>query len=261
MPPRVLTPSRARVLGFSLVELMVALAAGLVVSGALMAFVVSMLRSHNENVLATRLMQNMRTSHAFISREIRRAGFNRDALRIIANPAGYNGAYADLQFSGEAAIDDADCPAVVASGLEQASTCMVFAYDRVGVNDGAQAPNGLEWKGVRRVVDDEGLGQLQAFLGTSGAAVPDCEDPVDDANWTDMTPPGQDISRFLLVNRESEDIEVGTVPGAVLTVRQVFVQIDGQVAGTTIRRRLCEDVRIRADRLSFPPPPAEPEVP
>lgn len=251
-------PPRRATRGFSLVEMMVAMAAGLIVAMAITVFVVNMLRSHNENVLATRLMQELRTSQAFVSREIRRAGFNRDALAIIANPEGYNDAFASLTLADPVEVAADDCPGLVATGVAEANQCMVFAYDRVGVNDAATAPDGLEWKGVRRVVGEDGTGRLQAFLGTSAAATPSCDDDADDADWADLTAPGQDITRLLLASRVSDDIEVGTIPGATLTIRQVFVQIDGQVPDSGIRRRICDDIRVRADRLSFPAPPAPP---
>ena len=141
--PRSSPVSRSR--GFSLVELLVAMVAGLVVAMAITVFVVNMLRSHNENVLATRLMQGLRTSQAFISREIRRAGFNRDALALISNPTGYTDAFATLTFADPVDVEATDCPGLVATGVAQANQCMVFAYDRVGVNDAAATPNGLEW--------------------------------------------------------------------------------------------------------------------
>ena len=63
--------------GFSLVEMMVALVAGMVVVGSVLAFTVAMANSTGKNVQATRLDQELRTTLSMITREVRRAGYYR----------------------------------------------------------------------------------------------------------------------------------------------------------------------------------------
>lgn len=64
---------RLRQRGFGLVELMIALALGIVVSGAVLAFVATIIRSSGQTVQATRLDQELRALTEVISREVRRA--------------------------------------------------------------------------------------------------------------------------------------------------------------------------------------------
>lgn len=249
--------------GFSLVELMIAITLGLFVLVALTSFSMAQLRQHGESALAIRLTQDIRTTHSIIAREVRRAGFHRDALRLVSNPSAYNTNYVEIGMTGNQAVLNTDCPQVVASGAATAASCMVFAYDQVGVADDAVAPNGLERRGFRRIVDAEGRGIIQAFMTTNAGATPACGDAATSPNWITLTAEGDDVSRFLLVNQNTDPIEITTIPDATLVVRNIIVQIDGRpiahgglsghAAGLT--RRLCETVRVRADILNITPPP------
>jgi prepilin-type N-terminal cleavage/methylation domain-containing protein len=70
-----LTVSRKRsdVSGFTLVELMVALVVGLIVIGAVLALVVSIMKSNRQTIQATRLNQELRATIAVIANDLRRA--------------------------------------------------------------------------------------------------------------------------------------------------------------------------------------------
>lgn len=62
-----------RVRGLTLIELMIALVAGLVVSGAALALVVSTMKANAETIRATRLTQELRSTAEIAARELRRA--------------------------------------------------------------------------------------------------------------------------------------------------------------------------------------------
>jgi Tfp pilus assembly protein PilW len=62
-----------RVAGFSLVELMVAMALGLIVLGAVIALVLSIIRSNNQTIQTTRLTQELRATASVIAADIKRA--------------------------------------------------------------------------------------------------------------------------------------------------------------------------------------------
>lgn len=66
--------------GVTLVELMVALVAGLIVIGAVLALVVSIMRSNRETLQATRLNQELRATMAVVEAEVRRARAVEDPL-------------------------------------------------------------------------------------------------------------------------------------------------------------------------------------
>ena len=240
--------------GFSLVELMVAAAVGLIILLAAMVFITSMLRSNNENIVAARVMQDVRTTHAILAREIKRAGFNRNALTLVSNVGAYNASFNGITTGGAVAVAATDCADIVASAVANASSCVIFAYDQVGVNDAATTPNGQEWKGFRRQVIN-GRGVVQGYLAGPAAGAPTCADAVTDANWSTLTSDDHDITRFMVVVRQSAPIAITTIDGATIQVRDALIQVDGRQNGSaTGSRRLCESVRVRADRLNLPAP-------
>jgi Tfp pilus assembly protein PilW len=136
--------SRARVTGVTLIELMVALVAGLIVSGAALALIVAIMKSNADNIRATRLTQELRTTAEVVARDLRRA-------RGIDDPIANIG------------VDSADmvkaCNAITpASG--STSSCVTFAYDCVSATSGTFRAIALADGKVR--------------IATSDAAVPAC---------------------------------------------------------------------------------------
>ena len=67
--------------GFSLVELMISLVVGLIVSGAALALVASIIKSNSDTVRSTRLTQELRATAEIIGRDLRRA-------RSVSDPIG-----------------------------------------------------------------------------------------------------------------------------------------------------------------------------
>lgn len=65
--------SNRRANGFTLVELLVGMAVGIIVIGAAVAFIVSSVRANSENLRSIRLTQELRALTELIGREIRRA--------------------------------------------------------------------------------------------------------------------------------------------------------------------------------------------
>ena len=70
----IIPSARRRHAGFSLIELMIALTAGIIIIGAVSMFTVATMRSYSENILSTLLTQELRTSMNLVVRELRRAG-------------------------------------------------------------------------------------------------------------------------------------------------------------------------------------------
>lgn len=74
--------------GFSLVELMVAMVLGLIVIGAVIALVLSMMRANNQTIAATRLTQELRATVALMEADLRRAGGTGDPLTAATSNGG-----------------------------------------------------------------------------------------------------------------------------------------------------------------------------
>jgi prepilin-type N-terminal cleavage/methylation domain-containing protein len=85
-----LTPNtrRIRARGFSLIELMVALVAGLIVVGAVLALVASIMQSNRETLQSTRLNQELRATLAVVANDLRRARSVEDPLTVAVAAGG-----------------------------------------------------------------------------------------------------------------------------------------------------------------------------
>lgn len=105
------SPRRAR--GLTLIELMIALVAGLVVSGAALALVVSTMKANAETIRATRLTQELRSTAEVAARELRRA-------RSVTDPIANVGI-------ASASMVKACNSITPASGT--AASCATFGYD------------------------------------------------------------------------------------------------------------------------------------
>ena len=102
--------------GFTLVELMVALVVGLVVTLAAVSFVASVAKANSENLRVTRLTQELRSLSEVMSRELRRARFVADPVGLIGTGGVPNN---DTLEPRDAATDAPANP----------GDCIVFEYD------------------------------------------------------------------------------------------------------------------------------------
>ncbi len=226
--------------GFSLIEMMVALVAGLIVVGAVLAFTVATVRANSQTVVGTRLSQDLRTALNLMTREMRRAGYDRNAeLSIATNSPGI----LYTQVSANAARD-----------------CIVLSYNRPSINTSAAVVN-AERKGFRRVVQD-GIGVIQANPGLASTTPTACNQT---EGWTNLTDPQQvDIQelQFNLAERcvfPNAGGNAGLPPpctpnssGITAVVRHVDLTLLGAlVREPDVQRRLTDSVRIRTDDLVF----------
>ncbi len=74
--------------GFGLIEMMIALVLGLIVSGSVIAFIGSVVRANAQTIRVTRLNQELRSVSEVIGHELRRARALSDPLVDIGNPSG-----------------------------------------------------------------------------------------------------------------------------------------------------------------------------
>lgn len=81
-------PQRTAMAGFSLVELMVASVIGLIVVGAVMALVLSMMRSNRQTLQSTRLNQELRATLAVVASDLKRARGVEDPFTVATAATG-----------------------------------------------------------------------------------------------------------------------------------------------------------------------------
>lgn len=237
--------------GFTLVELMVALVAGMIVVGAVLAFALSSVRANSEYVRSTRLTQELRTSLETATDDLRRAGYDEDAMRYISRPPTFTAA---SPFSRIFTSTD--------------SSCVIYAYDRENGGPGVLNLDNGEVRGIRRVVatvNGRQVGVLEMAESESGVQ-PDCGGAaVDYSNypaacssggWCPLSDPRVvDIAAFQVVNDRPA---TGGVPGLIaaaggpavlpMQLRKMRVTLTGSlVTMPTVSRTITAEVRVRSD--------------
>lgn len=250
--PSMGVPRRRMVGGFSLIELMIALVVGLVVSGAVLAFTLASMKSNSEYILSTRLTQELRNSMDLVTRDLRRAGYDENALNYVAT--GNATPFSRMQLCN----DSGACNTVSSAGTALATapiTCAIYAYDSSkgtpGVVDLAQG----EVRGVRlkqRTYQGRSVGVLEyavstGTLPTCGDASPDYTTypPACTGAWCALSDPAKlDITAMSIVDNGNV---VGTSPTQV-QLRDLTISMTGRLAGSTeFTRQITSDVRIRSD--------------
>ena len=103
--------------GFSLVELMVGMAIGLILLSAVVALTVSMLRTNAETVTVAKLTQEGRAIAELVSREVRRARYSGNYRQFVGTAGTIPNNFGAIQIN--------------ATSLPTASTgnCLRFSYD------------------------------------------------------------------------------------------------------------------------------------
>lgn len=98
--------------GFSLIELLIGAAAGLLVVSGAVTLLVAVLRSNNDTIKSTRLQQDLNAIVAIMGNEIRRAGYNGQLDVPLSDDASLGAANSCLHYSyavdGNNADDDGD---------------------------------------------------------------------------------------------------------------------------------------------------------
>jgi prepilin-type N-terminal cleavage/methylation domain-containing protein len=226
--------------GFSLIELMIALVAGLIVIGAVLSFTVATIRSNAQTVQAARLTQELRISMSLMARELRRAGYDRRAETLVGT------ASPSTRFSAVTIADTADC----------VDCCVLFSYNQA--DHGNTVPQAGEWRGFRRVLVD-GIGVIQANFAE---APPACNGTSN--AWVALTNPRQvNITGLTFDDDGSSDVVAGLPAGITqLTIREIAIALSAAMVGDPdVERSVTESVRIRADDIEFTPPPPPPPPP
>ena len=224
--------------GFSLIELMVSLVAGLIVIGAVGAFMMSSFQSNTDFVSATRLTQELRNSMDFISRELRRAGYDEYAMDYLALPDTVTKRTSDF------------------SPMLISGSCVIYAYDRTPGEPGLVNLSNGEIRGIRRVVVN-GVGVIE-FAESAAGLTPACNGSqatyttypatCSTSGWCALSDPRAiNISEFTLDTSSYVNVPGGGTVNP-LQIRDLVVRIRGNLIGDTgVSRSVESSIRIRAD--------------
>lgn len=238
--------------GFSLIELMIALVVGLVVSGAVLAFTLASMKSNSEYILSTRLTQELRNSMDLVTRDLRRAGYDETSLQYVAT--GNATPFSRMKLCN----DSGACNSATTAGTVLATapiTCAIYGYDRSGGTPGVIDLGNGEVRGMRlkqRTYNGRTVGVIE--YAVSAGTLPACDDaspnyatypPACTGAWCALSDPAKlDITALAFVDNGTV---VGTSPTQV-QIRDLTINMAGRLAGSTeFTRQIASDVRIRSD--------------
>lgn len=226
-------------LGVSVIEIMVSLVAGLIVVGSVLSFTVSTLQANTQNVEATRLNQDLRSALNLIGGELKRAGWDENAVRVVDNLSGYTSPFRGIAVGTSVSAND----------------CIVYGYDNSGGTAGTVQAG--EVRAFRRVVVD-GVGVIEVHRG-GGTAVPACDGTAatytsfppscSTANWCAFTDP-RVVNVTALTFAQSLSPTTCTTAPCVWS-RRIAVSITGRLRSSSDTVRSMQTrVRVRADCVS-----------
>jgi len=217
-----LTPKK--ISGFTLVELLIALALNAILFAALLAMFTSNLYHYTKTVNINRLNQQLQQTLELMSDDIRRAGYWANAANDVGTGANNNPFMAT-------AVD------ITVTG----GNCILFAYDH--------ASNGT-LPAISTTIDDDRYGYR-----LSGTAVQERPPGATFActaaanNWENITDPN--VVKITALSFTLNTSTVTTGPGAQgITLRSVDISLTGQlVSDATITKTITQHVRIRNDKF------------
>lgn len=230
-----------RVSGFSLVEMLIALAVGLVVVSGVIGIYVSTLKSNSDNLKMLRLNQELRVAMDMMVRDIRRAGFRGDGATapLPIDPSTFN------PFASEGTINNLT---IRGAGNGSPNDCITFTYDATALNPTPSGPGIVEdddkfayWRDVV-----SGVGVIKARNG--GTALADSCDP----DSQSITNPKQVNITALTFTITLTPVPVTGVSGVDRIIRYVTITVTGQlVSDSSVERTLTESVRVQSDAYGF----------
>lgn len=219
--------------GFSLMEAVVAMSISLVVTASMVALMANSLGATARIVNMTKLSDDLRSTMQMLTRDVRRASYNANAVLCYGNEDCYTDGSVTL--AGDVSISDDE-------------DCFTFQLDRGHNGNSTDDDAG----GFRRVVAGE-VGVLEMWTGTAPPDVDDCQDG--DDSWVRVTnPDSMNITAFNVNDDELSYTQVIFDDGAGNTisqrVRKVRFQIDAELVNDDGISRHIEDViSVRNDLL------------
>ncbi len=241
--------------GFGIVEMMSSIASGMVVSGAALSFLMASMTSNTNYVRTARFTQDLRNTMDYVTSELRRAGYDENAMRFIALGASSN-------------ASSAFAPMQIVRGNAN-NSCVIFAYDgktaktTAGTGPGFMDVASGEIHALRRAtrtVNGVSVGVIEVGQTSATAATIDCDSDGPDyttypvacnaaSGWCALSDPQQlDVTSFRIVDNSIWNPPTAANLGS--KVRDLGVTMAGVLIGKNeYSRSLQTNVRIRAECL------------
>lgn len=212
--------------GFSLVELLVGMAVGLIVLAAALAFISSSLQANSDMLRSIRLNQELRALTEIVAREVRRARFrDLSVTDIVQGPGSTPSPFNDVCIDG-------------ACNADATGECLRFSYEPVEeLQAKADLPAGRAfWRDTQSI---GGVDRGRVFAAR--AAI-----PIACANGAAISSPEVDITRFDVTYNNTQSIVDLLIEGRLVN------DPDGIVRG------LSQRIRIRSSTVPVTAPPVTP---
>jgi prepilin peptidase dependent protein B len=198
--------------GISLLEILIAMVIGLIILSAALGMLVSMIKADSENVKTIQLNQELRGAMSLITRDIRRAGANRNAAaNATATPP-----------SNPFSVSGSTRLTIASNQQGDANSCIIYSYD----SDETSELYGFRLDSTDKTVETR----------ASGAAC-------DASGWNDLTDNN-------LVNITGLSFLDTTVVQTGINIRAITITLSGfLVRDNTVIRTITETVKLRNDEF------------
>lgn len=229
--------------GFGLIELLISILIGLIVVAGISSLVVATLRANTENLQMTRLTQEMRSVMQLVTRDLRRAGYDQNALRDFGTGGQPNNQFTSIRvFQDE--TDEKSLTNGIAGTEAARANCILFSYDSNG--DGSAQVG--EFRGFKL---DAATNSVK-IKDSGSSADADCADGT--GNWETLTDTATvRVDEFSISTVDGNSVPVlrDLAGNPILTVRELVVTMDaGLVNDPDVQRSIRETVRVRNDLLN-----------
>jgi Tfp pilus assembly protein PilW len=238
-----------------MVEMMVSIASGMVVTSAAVSFLVASMTSNTNYVRAARFTQDLRNNMDYVTGELRRAGYDENAMHYVA-------------LSSSSSVSSPFAPMKIVRGNSD-NSCVLYAYDgktartSTGTGPGYLDIANGEIHGMRRMtrtVNGIVIGVIEVAQTSSTATSINCDGASPDyttypaacnvaSGWCALSDPKQiDITSFRLVDNSIWNPPTASPFGS--KVRELGVTLQGVLVGKNeYARSVQSDVRVRAECL------------
>jgi len=239
---QVTVTNRRRQTGVTLIEVMIALALSLVVTGSMVALMSNSLGSASRIIQMSQLTDELRNAMSMMTRDVRRANYSAHAAYCYANSD--CGVGTDTNSTSSNLAKQAD------DILIDSDNCFIFGLDRDWDGDASNDDAG----GFRIWPRQGGAGVVQSIEMWVGDNSPDCTKV--DVDWVAVTDPDfVNITNFAVNDDASFEQSILEEDSSTLTLRsrQIQIQLEGNlILDATITRRIDDVIKIRNDLLSHP---------
>ena len=227
--------------GFTIIELMISMVIMLIVAVATVQIAANVFQSNTQSIHMIQLSQEMRSTIQLISRDIRRAGYNDDALAgFLSTQAIGSG----VTMGSVNPYGDIDCLQVQYDELDGSARNTVYRARSYAIS------NGVVSSEVSAVFDSSEVGAISAHFSDTTT----CASSLTDSGWINISDPLlTDVAGLgFILNDQLTDIAENMSNGNTIQVgvEEVNITISASLrSNNAVTRSITNEVQIRNQYL------------